>query len=125
MGTNTWVFLGLIMFALLVGAYFLFRDTMNRIQYLERVGIYWITRDNATVDTPRVMRAIMRQTAPPYWRGRGVQFRFRRWTFQVGRLTEKVSTLDKQLGRGWLPDVEPKVFRKPDEKWGEHVQEEA
>lgn len=95
--------------------YLLFVDTMNRIQYVERLRLYWITRDDATPTTPRLSRAFMRQTAPPFWRGRGVRVRFRKWTFQVGILELKVDSLESQVSNigGWLP-TDPKRLRK----WG-------
>ena len=80
------------------GSYFLFRDTMNRIQYLRWLGIYWITRDTGVKGSPIAKRAFMRQTHSPYWRGEGIEFRFRQLTFQVGRLTMRVDNLDAQLG---------------------------
>ena len=88
---------------IIVGGYFLFRDTMNRIQYIERLRIYWITRDNATDDTPFITRAFMRHTSPPYWRGKGVQFAVGKHTFQVGILTGKAKAKVMSL-QEWLED---------------------
>jgi hypothetical protein len=93
-----------------MGPYYLFRDTMNKIQYLECIHTYWITRDNAAPGTPFIAKAYMRQTAEPYWRGRGVQFRVGTHTFQVGHLTMKVNSLEAQIGRGWY-DYTPKELR--------------
>jgi len=75
--------------ALGVGAYFLFRDTMNRIQYIERLRIYWITKNNGRKGVPLIFPSFMRQTHPPFWKGTGIQVRFFKWTFQVGILREK------------------------------------
>lgn len=71
-----------LMVLLLIGAYFLFRDTMNRLQYLGK--LYWITRNNGAKGTPFVGKAFMRGTAPPWKVGNGVQFRLFKYTFQVG-----------------------------------------
>ncbi len=100
-----------LLYALGYGAYLLFRDTLNRIQYLERIHTYWITRDNPAPNTPFLIRhAYMRQTAEPYWRGRGWQFRVGPRTFQVGHLTMKVNSLEAQVGRGFY-DYTPKELR--------------
>lgn len=106
-----YVLAGVTLFSVL--AWLLFKDTMNRIQYVERLRLYWITRNNGT-DEPVVSKAFMRQTSPPYWRGRGIQFRFRSFTFQVGVLTMRVNSLESQISRlGWLP-AHPKELRKWD-----------
>jgi len=88
--------IGIISVMLMIGAYFLFKDTLNRIQYLETLRIYWITKNNGK-GQPRITRAIMRTTSAPYWQGRGVQFRFGSHTFQVGVLTMRVSSLEAQI----------------------------
>lgn len=80
-----------------IGAYLLFRDTMNRIQYLQSVRLYWITRDNGVLGTRVLTRAFMRQTAPPWWRGSGIQIRAGKYTFQVGILTSRASSLLEQV----------------------------
>lgn len=68
---------------LLLGAYFLFRNTMNSLQYIGK--LYWITRDNGKPGTKHIaFDAFMRGTAPPWKIGRGVQFRWGKYTFQVG-----------------------------------------
>jgi hypothetical protein len=107
--------LWLFLLFLAVGAYFLFRDTLNRIQYIETIRLYWITKDDGkevAAYQPRIMRSFMRQTAAPFWNGNGVQFRFHRWTFQVGILTHKSDSLEYQVGRnGWL-DIPPRDLHK-------------
>lgn len=60
----------------------LFKDTMNLYQGIG--PIYWITRDNADYRTPRVAMSFMRMVDPPYRVGRGVQFRWKNYTFQIG-----------------------------------------
>jgi hypothetical protein len=77
--------------ALSIGAYFLFRDTLNRIQYIERLRLYWITKDTGHKGVPLLAPSFMRQTQAPYWHGTGVEARFFKWTFQVGILRGKGS----------------------------------
>lgn len=86
-----------IVAACAIGAYLLFKDTMNRIQYLQSVRLYWITRNNGVRGTRVITRAFMRQTAPPWWRGTGIQFRAGRYTFQIGVLTGRASNLLDQV----------------------------
>lgn len=88
--------IGIISVMLMIGAYFLFKDTMNRIQYLETLRLYWITKDNGE-GQPLFAKATMRQTSAPFWRGRGYQVRFRKHTFQVGVLTMRVDSLEAQI----------------------------
>lgn len=80
--------------AVLVLLYFVFKDTLNRLQYIQTLRIYWIRRDNGNVTVPNVTRAFMRQTSAPWWRGTGVQFRLGKHTFQVGILREKVAPVE-------------------------------
>jgi hypothetical protein len=98
-----------------------FRDTLNRIQYIEFLRIYWITRDNGKSGDPFVVRSFMRQIAPPWWRGKGIQFRVSKYTFQVGILREKANvpegSMDSEM-MGLLSqldgrelDIDPKVLR--------------
>jgi hypothetical protein len=82
----------------LFAAYLLFRDTMNRLQYVQTLRIYWITRNTAPMGTPVVSVGFMRQTSAPWWNGKGVQFRFKNYSFQVGVLTERGDGLIGQLG---------------------------
>lgn len=100
-----------------VGSYFLFRDTMNKIQYLQCIRLYWITRDTGRKGIPVIARAVMRQTAEPWWRGNGIQFRAGKYTFQVGVLTSRGNDLLDQLDgrnldmgadeiRNWVDDEE-------------------
>lgn len=67
---------------IVAGIYFLFKDTMNRLQYIGPV--YWITRDNGDISEPRICRAFMRGTSAPFKVGQGVQFRLFYYTFQIG-----------------------------------------
>lgn len=85
--------------SLLIAVYLLFKDTLNRIQYVERLRLYWITRDTGTKGQPLVRRAFMRQVAEPYWRGEGIEIRLgKSLTFQVGLLTVRVDSLESQIG---------------------------
>jgi hypothetical protein len=112
MTNQEWVSLAIIIALTLgVGGYFLFRETMNKIQYLERLRLYWITRDNGE-GQPRVTWAFMKQDTEPFWYGNGIQFRWGRHTFQVGILKGKAPSLDKQLGKGWLDDIDPRTIRR-------------
>ena len=88
----------LIVALLAVGAYFLFKDTLNRIQYIQTIRLYWITRNNGAAGTPVVSKGFMRQTAAPWWQGRGIQFRLGKYTFQVGVLLRRVDGLLDQVG---------------------------
>ena len=65
-----------------IGSYFLFRDTLNKLQYLG--PIYWITRDNTSLTSPFISIGFMRQTAPPWKIGKGLQFRYKNYSFQIG-----------------------------------------
>lgn len=103
----------IIVALIVVGLYFLFRDTMNRLQYVQTFRIYWITRDTGVKSSPIVSRAFMRQTSEPWWRGSGVQFRAGKYTFQIGVLTGKGSSLLDQVG-GRDMDESPAELRK----WG-------
>lgn len=96
-----------------IGGYLLFRDTMNKIQYIQTLRVYWITRDDGVAGTPLITKAFMKQTAPPWWNGRGIQFRFRTYTFQVGALTHRGSDLLDQLGGRYMND-EARIIRE----WG-------
>lgn len=88
---------------LAVMLYFLFRDTMNRLQYVQILRIYWITRNVPSTDK-FFCKAFMRQTAEPWWNGSGYQIRFGKYTFQLGVLTRKNDDLLSQLGGRYLPE---------------------
>jgi hypothetical protein len=72
-----------------LGAYLLFKDTMNRIQYIEHLRLYWITKNTARSGVPFIAPSFMRQTQAPFWHGTGVEVRFFKWTFQLGLLRGK------------------------------------
>lgn len=96
-----------VLAALAVGSYFLFRDTMNKIQYIAHLRLYWVTRDTGVPGDSFVRKAWMRQTAAPFWRGTGVEFRLRTHTFQVGILGSKGRDLQHQLSN--LDEFDPQV----------------
>lgn len=103
----------LLVAAIVVGSYFLFKDTLNRIQYIQTIRLYWITKDAYPEGTPRLSFARMYQTAPPWWQGKGVQLRVSKYVVQVGVLTSKGSDLLDQLGGRYL-DESPKQLREWD-----------
>lgn len=90
--------------------YLLFRDTMNKVQYVETLRIYWITRNVPSTDK-FICKAFMRQTAHPWWNGTGYQLRIGTYTFQFGILTNKNTDLLDQLGGRYLSD-EAKSIRE-------------
>ena len=95
-----WIILGVT----LVGFYFLFKDTLNRVQYIQAVRLYWITRDDGIVGSPVLSKAFMIQTAQPWWNGKGVRLRAGKYTFQIGVLTHRGESLLDQLGGRDLDD---------------------
>lgn len=73
----------LLIVALGVGAWFLFKDSLNLVQALGRV--YWITRDYVPKGTPIIAKGFMRELGHPWRVGSGIQIRIaRNRTFQVG-----------------------------------------
>jgi hypothetical protein len=94
-----------------VGAYFLFRDTLNKLQYIKTFRLYWIIRDDYPPHTPIVSRGNMYQTGPPWWQGTGVQVRVGKYLFQVGVLLRRGNSLLDQLGGRYLEDS-PKELRE-------------
>lgn len=95
-----------VILLLIVGAYFLFRDTMNKLQYIGPV--YWITRDNGSPDEPHIQRhAFCFGTSPP-WKisDTGIKFRWATHTFQIGTChnaplkdpTDEIEGLEYVLG---------------------------
>ena len=105
-----------------VGAYLLFKDTMNRIQYIKLFGnryLYWITRD-IPQNVRFVGRGFMRTTQAPWLRGYGVIVR---WSpsrsTQVGFAREApIDSLLEQLDGRVLPEVDIDKIR--DEWVGPH-----
>jgi hypothetical protein len=116
--------LGVAVLAVLLGiTLFILFKTPNMLFYVQWLRIYWIMRDNGTPSTPRVVRAFMHQTSPPWWRGKGVQLRVGKTTLQVGVLREKavpVNVTDMEDGAGGLLaqlggrelDIDAKTIRK-------------
>lgn len=89
MDAGEWTVTGMLTFGLGYLAYLLFRETMNRIQYVEHLRIYWITKNTARKGVPFIAPSFMRQTQRPFWYGKGIEVRFFKWTFQVGILQGK------------------------------------
>jgi hypothetical protein len=83
---NWWIPVALFIAILL---YVVFKDSTNQLQYIAPLRIYWILRDNGTEYMPYVCKAFMLQTAPPWWKGKGIQFRIKNRTLQVGVLLRK------------------------------------
>lgn len=99
-----WVLgVGLISVAVFIILYM--RATQNLLFYVQWLRLYWIFRDNGTLSTSRITRAFMHQTSPPWWRGKGLQVRFGKTTFQVGILREMavpVTVTDMEEDAGGL-----------------------
>jgi hypothetical protein len=88
-----WITIGCITISLC--AYLLFRDTLNKLQYLG--PIYWITRDNTSLKAPSISIGFMRQIASPWKIGKGVQFKYKNYSFQIG-LCRKSTHNDETSG---------------------------
>lgn len=86
---------------------------MNRLQYIQTLRIYWITRDVYPPNTRKFGLGYMLQSAPPWWKGKGVQVIVFGRLIQVGILLRKGSGLLEQLGGRDL-DVPAKELRS----WG-------
>lgn len=81
---------------LLIGAWFLFKDSLNLVQSVGRV--YWITRDYVPKGTPLVAKGFMRELGEPWRVGSGLQIRFsKNRTFQVG-LCQQTAPVDEENG---------------------------
>lgn len=104
------VLITFLILSLALNAYLVFHETLNKIQYVGWLRIYWITRDTGNPGDPFAERAWMRQTAAPFWRGTGFRFRIREYTFQFGVLTKKGADLLDQLD-GYDLDAEAKEIR--------------
>lgn len=76
-----WLLIVLVIL-LLLGGYFLFRNTLNKLQYIG--FLFWITKDDGLKGEPILSYGFMRQTSPPWKIGRGIQVRVRLHTFQIG-----------------------------------------
>lgn len=75
--------------------YLLFRDTLNRLQYIGPV--YWITRDNTPKGTPLLSIGFMRQTSFPWKIGKGIQVSLHKYSFQLG-ICKKSNHYDEEEG---------------------------
>lgn len=120
-----WIGLAILALPLIVGGYFLFRDSMNLFQKVGRV--YWITRNNMKRPQPFISRAFLVHDSPPYWIGKGVQIAWkwgevhevdvadnnfshpRQFSFQIGWLS-KASTFNPDL---YVRDSRIRDWRRP------------
>lgn len=76
-------------------SYLLFKDTLNKLQ---AVGpVYWITRDIVPKKTPIVTIGFMHEIDFPWRKGKGIQIRIPRRTFQLG-VCHKGTDLDETTG---------------------------
>jgi hypothetical protein len=118
-----WWLIGATSVAALVFVVLSLKEFRNMLFYIQWMRVYWIVKDNGTASMPRCMRAFMRQTSPPWWRGKGIQLRIGKYTLQVGVLREKavpVSVTDMEDDAGGLLaqlggrelDVDAKTIRK-------------
>lgn len=107
-----------ILVALLVAStsfniYLLFYNTMNKLQAIKWLRVYWLVRDIGWDTDPKLSRGFMRQNSYPFWRGQGIQVRRKKYVVQIGILTGKgTSRLDQLDGREM--DDSPKEIRQ----WG-------
>lgn len=88
--------------------YLLYGVFLNRVIYFLRVPIYFMGGDQGSLR--HFARTDMRLKVPPFWRGKGVQVCLGRLTFQVGRLTMRVDSLETQLGLHII-DIEERQLR--------------
>ena len=120
-----WIGLILLALPLIVGGYFLFRNSMNLFQKVGRV--YWITRNNMTREQPFISRAFLAHDTPPFWQGKGVQIAWkwgevhdtdedghlfthpRQMSFQFGWLS-KAKSFDPNL---YFADSKIRQWRRP------------
>lgn len=103
-----WVLLPIAVSA--VCSYFVFRNTLNKVQAVGR--LYWIVRDSYSAFTPYVGIGFMYETDFPWRHGTGIQFRVPRRTIQIG-LCRKNLNLNETTGalaalKGRFMDTDPK-----------------
>jgi hypothetical protein len=103
-----WLGLALLAIPILIGAFFLFKDSMNLFQKVGR--LYWITRNNMQREQPLVSRAFLAHDSRPYWQGKGLQFAYRRWSFQVGILVSQAKRFNPDL---YFKDSRLRDWRRP------------
>ena len=110
---TTFILIALLVASISLNIYLLFYNTLNKLQAITWLRIYWLVRDIGGDGDPHFSRAFMRQNGAPFWRGQGIQFRRNQYVFQIGILTGKgMSRLD-QLDRREMEDS-PKEIRQ----WG-------
>ena len=110
---TTFILIALLVASISFNIYLLFFNTMNKLQAITWLRIYWLVRDIGWDGDPRFSRAFMCQNGAPFWRGQGIQFRRKQYIFQIGILTGKgMSRLDQLDGREM--EESPKEIRQ----WG-------
>jgi|SaaInlStandDraft_1057018.scaffolds.fasta_scaffold39311_3 hypothetical protein len=110
---TTFILIALLVASISLNIYLLFYNTLNKLQAITWLRIYWLVRDIGGDGDPHFSRAFMRQNGAPFWRGQGIQFRRNQYVFQIGILTGKgMSRLDQLDGREM--DDSPKEIRQ----WG-------
>ena len=117
---NYEVLLPCLTVAVALGVY-IFKDSMNVVQHAGRV--YWIIRNNGNNTQPRVCMGFMRQTDPPWLRGKGPQVRIGKFIAQVGilspdldggrELLDEETGLLEALGGYMLEETPDKIRRWP------------
>jgi hypothetical protein len=109
------ILFGTLSVALSVGAWFLFRDSINLVQ---SVGpLYWITRDFAPKGTRLVSSGFMRELGAPWRVGKGIQLRIsKNRTFQIGICAK---TLPKDEDSGILNAVGGRIMEVTPEEIGD------
>jgi hypothetical protein len=71
---------------------------MKKLNVVQGVGkLYWIYRDTAKENTPKVCKAFMHEIGG-YWRkGKGIQFKYKKYIFQIG-ICKKYPTDSEEQG---------------------------
>lgn len=103
-----WIGLILLLLPTIIGAYFLFRDSMNLWQMIWPV--YWVTRDTADNWDFRVRRAWARSGGEEYWQGRGIEFRWK-WKGEYRSTQIGIVTHLRKKQVKWY-DYQPKEIRE-------------
>lgn len=104
-----WIGLLVLLLPTIVGAYFLFRDSMNLWQ---SVGpIYWVTRDAPTDHWVgwRVRRSWARSGGDPYNEGEGIEFR---WSWRGNYRSTQIGIVTKRNVHVKWYDYDPKTLKE-------------
>ena len=60
----------------------LYKKALNSLIYFK--SVYMILRDNANITDPLISKGFMRQTSQPWMVGRGLNFRLKNYSLQIG-----------------------------------------